>query len=154
MKRLFTVSLVLFLFTVSLTAESAYRFSSFGGGLPSSAVKTADASLQDSAGANAEKLSGSSTLSTEDKVWIAIGSVLVAAAVTGTIVWLATTTPARRAECWDDCADDCYDTCIDVSADECRSTVKELCSGNVDATCETCGSGVLPVIPKIPVYVP
>lgn len=132
MKKVFISILVLLLFTTSLAAESAYVFSSFGGGLPSSAVKQSEVEEV------ALYRSSGKQLTTSDIVWITVGSVVLAAAIVGTVYYLTAGT-AKGSEYY--CSDD----------GECTEMCTAGCS---DMVVQTCTDGRFQILPKMLVYVP
>jgi len=164
MKKLFTTFLVLSLFTASLAAQSsAYYFSNFGGGLPSSAVKTSRDELEIEQVKKSKSTSDDADAG-EETIWseedakkekakrttkIVLGVVGGAAAITiitvGTIV-LVQQAANSTDQCCSNLGDSCGQSCTDSFSDVCSQSLSSSCSSGADS--------LFASLPKIPVYVP
>ena len=168
MKKLFTTFLVLSLFTASLIAQSsAYYFSNFGGGLPSSAVKTSRDELEIEQ-VKKSKSNSDDADAGEETIWseedakkekakrttkIVLGVVGGAAAITiitvGTIVLVQ-----QAANSTDQCCSNLGDSCGQSCSDSCSDSLSDSCSQSLSSSCSSGADSLFASLPKIPVYVP
>lgn len=174
--KLFAIILAFFSFSASLFAEPVtYSFSSFGGGLPSSAAKVA---MYSGADTTQQKIiveddedydydySDEPTVNNKKSTgliitYVVVGLVVVAGIAVGTY-YLTSSSSNCCSEMTDNfiegCSEGCGESCSASMDEACASSVNEACSSgsgsNTTCTSQSIGNMLINGFELIPIYVP